>query len=80
MMEETINTYHTEYNDCFWQSLIKKSPLKIGKFSAGNCQIGQKTVHKSRFPANPFGFGVGWEGLSPTQLAITAALGITRAL
>lgn len=33
---------------------------------------------KVRVPANPFGFGIGWEGLSPTQLAITAALGITR--
>jgi hypothetical protein len=33
---------------------------------------------KVRSPANPFGFGVSWQGLSPTQLAITAALGITR--
>lgn len=33
---------------------------------------------KRRKEANPFGFGVEWEGLSPTQLAITAALGITR--
>jgi hypothetical protein len=33
---------------------------------------------KRRRPANPFGFGLSWEGLSPTQLAITAALGITR--
>jgi hypothetical protein len=33
---------------------------------------------KSRAEANPFGFGIGWEDLSPTQLAITAALGITR--
>lgn len=33
---------------------------------------------KRRRDANPFGFGIGWEGLSPTQLAITAALGITR--
>jgi hypothetical protein len=33
---------------------------------------------KTRSPANPFGFGIGWEGLSPSQLAITAALGITR--
>jgi hypothetical protein len=33
---------------------------------------------KRRKEANPFGFGVGWEGLSLTQLAITAALGITR--
>jgi hypothetical protein len=35
-------------------------------------------VSKVRRPANPFGFGIGWEGLSPTKLAITAALGITR--
>lgn len=35
-------------------------------------------VTKRRRPANPFGFGVSWDGLSPTQLAITAALGITR--
>ena len=33
---------------------------------------------KRRREANPFGFGLTWEGLSPTQLAITAALGITR--
>lgn len=36
-----------------------------------------KTV-KRRREANPFGFGLSWDGLSPTQLAITAALGITR--
>ena len=35
---------------------------------------------KVRSEANPFGFGIGWEGLSPSQLAITAALGITRLL
>jgi hypothetical protein len=35
---------------------------------------------KRRREANPFGFGIGWEDLSPTQLAITAALGITRLL
>lgn len=35
-------------------------------------------ITKRRRPANPFGFGITWEGLSPTQLAITAALGITR--
>lgn len=33
---------------------------------------------KVRSEANPFGFGIGWEGLSPTQLAISAALGLTR--
>jgi hypothetical protein len=35
-------------------------------------------VAKVRRPASPFGFGITWEGLSPSQLAITAALGITR--
>lgn len=36
------------------------------------------SITKRRREANPFGFGVTWDGLSPTQLAITAALGITR--
>lgn len=36
------------------------------------------TTAKVRSEANPFGFGVAWQGLSPAQLAITAALGITR--
>lgn len=40
--------------------------------------IWNEGTRKRRKEANPFGFGVGWEGLSPTQLAITAALGITR--
>lgn len=38
------------------------------------------TTTKRRAKANPFGFGLDWEGLSPTQLAITAALGISRLL
>jgi len=37
----------------------------------------RKTV-KQRRPANPFGFGVTWDGLNPLQLAIAGALGITR--
>jgi hypothetical protein len=35
---------------------------------------------KQRYRANPFGFGITWDGLSPLQLAIAAALGITRKL
>jgi len=80
MMEETISTYATEYSDTYWNVLEKKTPKKVGKTREGNCSRGEITVHKSRCPASPFGFGVGWEGLSPTQLAITAALGITRLL
>jgi hypothetical protein len=38
------------------------------------------SVTKSRRKANPFGFGITWDGLSPLQAAIAAALGITRAL
>nr|QDH90871.1 MAG: hypothetical protein H4Bulk46242_000005 [Leviviridae sp.] len=42
------------------------SPVTVG------CEV------KRRRKANPFGFGLTWGGLSPRQLAITAALGITR--
>lgn len=35
---------------------------------------------KRRVKATPFGFEIGWEGLTPRQLAISAALGITRIL
>jgi len=33
---------------------------------------------KKRIRANPFGFGLSWEGLSPRRLAILTALGINR--
>jgi hypothetical protein len=33
---------------------------------------------KKRLKATPFGFGLTWEGFSPRQLAILAALGISR--
>jgi hypothetical protein len=36
------------------------------------------TETKQRRKANPFGFGVTWEGLSPLQALIAAALGITK--
>jgi len=36
------------------------------------------TETKIRRRANPFGFGTTWQGLSPRQLAITVALGLTR--
>lgn len=53
----------------------KYVPAESSPWSAG-----YSIVTKRRVAANPFGFGVGWEGLSPTQIAITAALGITRLL
>lgn len=33
---------------------------------------------KQRQPANPFGFGITFESLSPRQLAILGALGMTK--
>ena len=78
MMEETISTYYTHYGESLWRIRNPSGPYKTKWM--GGCSIGSRTVTKSRCPANPFGFGIGWEGLSPTQLAITAALGITRAL
>lgn len=36
------------------------------------------TEVKKRRPANPYGFGVSWDGLSTFQAAVLAALGITR--
>jgi len=44
------------------------------------CSSGVEIVTKRRLASSPFGFSVEWEGLSPTQLAITTALGLTRAL
>lgn len=36
------------------------------------------TETKKRQPANPFGFGVSWDGLSSFQASVLAALGISR--
>ncbi len=36
------------------------------------------TERKRRVKATPFGFGLSWEGFSPRQIAITAALGLTK--
>jgi hypothetical protein len=55
--------------------------IKGGKHSPGPVSIPSSSFTstvKRRREANPFGFGLSWDGLSPTQLAITAALGITR--
>ena len=83
MMEERSHTYYTRYGANLWKCLDSYKPGFLPKTVArrmGGGARGIQTVRKSRCPANPFGFGVGWEGLSPTQLAITAALGITRLL
>ena len=46
--------------------------------SAMACSQTWTTTVKSRVRATPYGFGFNWDGFSPTQLGILAALGITR--
>jgi hypothetical protein len=82
MMEETTTTITAELSSGAFQRRERKPlfPEKYGTTFSGPSSSGYKLVTKCRVPASPFGFSVGWEGLSPTQLAITAALGITRLL
>jgi hypothetical protein len=70
MMETTIvtDTYYLEP----WAPVFPGVPLVA--------PIVLVTITKKRRPANPFGFGLSWDGLSPFQLSIAAALGITHLL
>jgi len=79
MMEESIERVSVEVDSCQFNRYDSKTG-KLGFTTSSPCSRGHETITKRRSPANPFGFGIGWEGLSPTQLAITAALGITRLL
>ena len=81
MMSETHESYHTEWSDGNFCRLVgTTAEPKIVPQYEGRGKRGLFKITKSRIPASPFGFGVGWEDLSPTQLAITAAIGITRLL
>jgi hypothetical protein len=68
MMEESIvrDTYTHKVNTPIAGVTPHVSPVTL-------C-----TITKVRRPANPFGFGLSWNGLSPFQLSIAAALGISR--
>jgi hypothetical protein len=47
----------------------------------GSDKVGSLTLtteSKKRIPAGPFGFGIDWNGLSPFQQSIVAALGMSR--
>jgi hypothetical protein len=74
MMEESIESVTAE------QGTFNFHDKKGNVVPSGPSSAGYESVTKRRVPASPFGFSIGWEGLSPTQLAITAALGITRVL
>jgi len=51
--------------------ILYGTPVKVPNASL-------EIVTKSRTGANPFGFGVTWDGLSSTQAAIAVALGLSR--
>jgi hypothetical protein len=81
MMYETHESHHTEWSDGpFYHNSGTWDKPKLSSKYEGAGSRGVFRTTKSRSPANPFGFGIGWEDLSPTQLAITAAIGITRLL
>lgn len=69
MMEETIVSDEYTLRDIKWSS----TPLP-----ARNLTFYANTKTLKRVRATPYGFGLTFEGFSPRQLAILAALGITR--
>jgi hypothetical protein len=58
-------------------TLLEPRPLK-GMPSDVNPSLTFVTETKLRKRANPYGFGLSWDGLTTTQQAILAALGISR--
>jgi len=81
IMEETIDRCEAVHSDGKGAGLAREAANKVENLfqvDVPGCSSGYELITKRRVPASPFGFSVGWEGLSPTQLAITAALGITR--
>lgn len=66
MMEETSVTYTTTHT------------IRSQGGSRGAEPLIVTDVTKKRRGASPFGFGVTWDGFSSTQVAILAALGISR--
>lgn len=68
VMETTITTY----------TYTLPYHFKPGLGGNGTVTLSFGRTDKKRVAANPFGFGVRWDGLSPYQLSILGALGITR--
>lgn len=68
MMEESIVTKTWNLSD-IWYTSEPYSHTFTQTF---------RTITKQRVPATPFGFGLNWDGFSTSQLAILAALGISR--
>lgn len=67
MMEESIVKYQYTF-----------SPSSSSSFPVKGTQLEIVDHTKQRVQASPFGFGVTWDGFSPGQVAILAALGLSR--
>jgi len=74
IMEQSAGLHDSLFNNR--EEVVDYKPVPVSDVS----QISVRSVQKKRIHANPFGFGLEWADLSPTQLAIAAALGITRLL
>lgn len=71
--------YVMQHNvESYTYTLDEPRPL-LGMSSGQFPSITLVTETKKRRKANPYGFGVSWDGLTATQQAILAALGIKRA-
>lgn len=75
VMGHNVHSVRYEYNVDYYSHVVgtqKQSP------SHGTCYIQKFWETKWRLPASPYGFGLSWPDFSARQLAILAALGITR--
>jgi hypothetical protein len=75
MMERSISKYTYILEDTSGVTLLNTGEVIPG-ISVPDVTFVTET--KKRIRANPFGFGVSWDGLSPFQTSIAAALGISR--
>jgi hypothetical protein len=67
-----------KYGYVMEHSIVRDTYTYIGKGSQYCGSLTLTSECKQRNHASPFGFGIDWNGLSPRQLSIVAALGITR--
>lgn len=68
VMEHVVVTDELRLQGCGYQSGTDISDLKL-------CIVHET---KQRLKASPYGFGLTWDGFSPRQLSILAALAVTR--
>lgn len=80
MMEETIEKVTASIPYSALKAKASDGSQSSREAGRGGCSSSIVITTKRRVAADPFGFSVGWEGLSLTQLAIAASLGISRFL